>query len=60
MVGIFLPADCGPIIGADIALLPLPQAGLHLHHLHIVPVQAGVTPKVENVPVVIRTAKGGY
>ena len=52
MVDELLPADRALLVAHYVTLLPLGQAGLHLHHLHIVRVQGGGggVPKVENVP----------
>ena len=45
-----LPTDRTLLIADYVALLPLRQAGLHLHHLHIVSVEGGGVAKVENIP----------
>ena len=47
-----LPADRAVLVAHNVALLTLGQAGLYLHHLHIVRVRGGGggVPKVENVP----------
>ena len=53
VMDIFLSANSGHSINNNVALLTLCNAGLHLHHLHIVLVQGGGggVSKVENIPL---------